>query len=75
MTVMAKNNYWAIEDVNTKFDTLWDAKNHFSFYTPEERDEYDGYGIMHIVNDEAVSACEIRSKNGNVTFGQVRRII
>lgn len=59
---MKRNNYWQIDGDNNTFDTLSDAMWHIMIaYTPKERIKYlKNTSIIHVVNGEAVSACELR---------------
>ena len=68
------NNYWIIDDCNTKFDTLRDAKNHTTFWTKKELEAYDGSAVMHIVGEEIVSICTMHVRNGRANFSKIFKV-
>lgn len=68
-----KRNYYQIDGVNEKFETLWDAKHHvYIAYTPKERiRELKGTYISHVRNEDVVSITPIYiDENGSYSFGR-----
>jgi hypothetical protein len=74
-------NYYIIDGINERFDTLGDAKYHIWFaYTPNERIKYFGDDCSYICGinartEELVSLTLIKiSETGDETFGRTIKI-